>query len=160
MKKVKLCGKVSGFYALVDDCDFEFINSFRWNLIPKGYAIRTDRSSGIKLTIYMHRVIAERMDIDCSNQIDHIDGDKLDNRRCNLRSATNQQNQANVSVPINNSTGYKGVTERIKNGRHYFVARIGVGYRRFHLGCFSTAEDASEAYKSAASKYFGEFAQS
>jgi hypothetical protein len=162
MRKIKLSSLANhGLYALVDDEDFDEVSKYTWNPNPKGYAIRTTRDGGQKKTIYLHRMIADLMGIGSAQQIDHIDGDKLDNRRCNLRQATNQSNQANVGIQANNSTGFKGVTMRTKgNGRPRYIARIGVGYKRIQLGSFNTPEDAHAAYLEAAVRFFGEFAKS
>jgi len=160
VKKIKLTSRINhGLYALVDDQDYEAVCSYTWNPTPKGYAIRTDRTDGKKKTVYLHRMIADLMGIGSAEQIDHIDGDKLDNRRCNLRAATNQTNQANVEIQENNSTGFKGVTCRTKGkGRPRYIARIGVGYKRIQIGSYDTAEEAYQAYCKAAEKFFGEFA--
>lgn len=158
MKKIELSGTLGrGIFVLVDDCDFDFIRQWSWNICPKGYAIRTDRTNG-KTTVYMHKSIAEIAGISIKGlQVDHIDGDKLDNRRSNLRPATNQQNQANVGPQSNNTSGYKGVHFHKSSGK--YVARIGVSYKRIQLGSYATAEEASKAYQDASLKYFGEFAK-
>lgn len=160
MRKIELSGTMGrGIFVLVDELDFNYLSQWNWNITPKGYPIRTDRTDK-KKTIYLHREVAERAGIAVAGlQVDHVDGDKLDCRRCNLRPATNQQNQANVKLQKNSTTGFKGVTKRTKNGRTYFIARIGVSYKRMHLGCFSTAEEAHAAYMNAAKQHFGEFAE-
>ncbi len=159
MREIPLHGKAAGARsAVVDDEDFEFVNQWKWNYHRKGYAIRTDRSSK-KRTVYMHKEIAVRAGI-CRRELqaDHKNGNKLDNTRSNLREATNQMNQANVSRQKNNSTGFKGVS--FKKSLQKWVARIGVNRTRIHLGYFSTPEEASEAYTKAAILHFGEFARS
>jgi hypothetical protein len=159
MKKIELSGELGrGIFVLVDDCDFEVLSRLTWNICPKGYAIRTDRTNG-KRTVYMHKDVASLAGMNTEGfQVDHVDGDKLDNRRANLRLATNQQNQANVSRQSNNTTGFKGV--HFHKGHGKYMARIGVSYKRIHLGYFDTAEQANKAYQQAAIKYFGEFARS
>lgn len=84
-------------------------------------------------------------------QIDHINRDGLDNRRSNLRVATHSQNQANSKLRVNNRSGHKGVFW--SRTRNYWCAQ----FRGRHLGCFSTAEAASEAHDSAARSRYGEF---
>jgi hypothetical protein len=91
------------------------------------------------------------------DQIDHVNGIKDDNRWCNLREATSRQNLANTKRYKNNSSGRKGVY-RDKHGK--YIASIVVNYKRIYLGYFQDLEDAHEAYKDAAIKYFGEFANS
>lgn len=85
------------------------------------------------------------------HHIDHINGDRGDNRLCNLREATRAQNLANMRNR-HNSCGYRGVG-RAGSGR--WVARI----RDVYLGIFDTPEDASAAYQAAAEKHYGEFAR-
>lgn len=96
------------------------------------------------------------------DQLDHINGDKADNRIANLRLATTKQNHGNRPKNRNNTTGYKGVHLHDKNGRlaKPFVATIYVNGRGIHLGMFATAEAAHAAYVAAAQKHFGEFAHS
>lgn len=89
-------------------------------------------------------------------QIDHINRNPFDNRLANLRLATNTQNNRNKPKPRNNTSGFKGVSFEPRRG--VWVARITVGGRRIHIGAFSTPENASVAYKRAAEKYHGEFA--
>lgn len=96
-----------------------------------------------------------------SDQLDHINRDRDDNRIANLREATNQQNSVNRLVLKNNRLGVKGVgisTIRKRKAQR-FRARIRVNDRLIHLGYFSTPEAASAAYQAAAVRYFGEFAR-
>ena len=92
-----------------------------------------------------------------SRDIDHIDGNKQNNRWVNLREATRSQNGANRGMTKKNSSGYKGVAwdEKLQKWR----AAIGVNYRRIHLGLFESADQASTAYLAAARQHFGEFAR-
>jgi hypothetical protein len=152
--------KAEGRRELVSKEDFEWANQWHWSIGPKGYVIRTDRSNG-KRTLYLHKEIGKRMGFPAVMQADHRNTNKLDARRSNLRAATNQLNQANVGRQKNNTTGFKGVTYRRKQGRWpaRYIARIGVSGTRVHLGCFETAEEAHAAYCAAAAKYFGDFAR-
>lgn len=97
-----------------------------------------------------------------SGQVDHRNLDRLDNRIENLRVATPQQNVANRRANRSNRLGVKGVgmaTMRVRKAQRY-RARIRVDNKLIHLGYFSTPELANAAYKSAAEKFFGEFARS
>lgn len=87
--------------------------------------------------------------------IDHINLNRHDNRFCNLREATRSQNLANRKALAANTTGFKGVS---KCGRKY-TACISVNGRNRGLGVFETAEEAHEAYRSAAIKTYGDFAR-
>lgn len=95
-----------------------------------------------------------------SEHLDHVNGVKTDNRLSNLRPATHRQNKQNIGRQRNNSSGFKGVylhtLSKPENPR--WVARIKAGKKYRHLGCFSTAEEAAEAYRRAAEKLHGEFA--
>ena len=90
-----------------------------------------------------------------SDHIDHINGDRADNRIVNLRLGSPMNNSRNAKMKKNNTSGFKGV--RYDSGR--YMARIGVNYERIYLGRFDTPEEAHAAYVSAAQKYFGEFAR-
>lgn len=88
--------------------------------------------------------------------IDHINGDRKDNRIANLRPADQSQNSSNAKKYSNNTTGYKGVTER-RPGE--FRARIQKDGKSVSLGTFSTPEQAHAAYVDAANDLHGEFAR-
>lgn len=88
--------------------------------------------------------------------LDHINRITHDNRIVNLRECTPSQNQANRSNNKNSSTGYRGVTFHKRLGK--FQAAIRINRKPIHLGTFDTAEDASQAYASAAIAHFGSFA--
>jgi hypothetical protein len=89
--------------------------------------------------------------------IDHEDGDGLNNQLSNLRLATESQNLANSKKRSDNSTGWKGVSFNKGFGR--YIAQIGANGKKYYLGHFATAEDAHAAYVEAAKKYHGEFAR-
>tara|TARA_R110002153_G_scaffold41862_1_gene119330 strand:- start:24 stop:509 length:486 start_codon:yes stop_codon:yes gene_type:complete len=87
--------------------------------------------------------------------IDHINGIKDDNRLCNLREATQQQNTYNQCISVNNTSGFKGVNSR--NGRYH--ARIQFNGKRKILGTFTTKEEAHLAYCEASIKHHKEFSR-
>ena len=90
-----------------------------------------------------------------SEQIDHIDCDKLNNRIANLRLANNQENQRNSGLQKNNTTGIKGVRWCMNRGK--FRAEITVDYRTINLGSFDTLSAAAAAREAAEIEHFGEF---
>lgn len=140
-----------GKFAKVDYDDVDRLATMGDWHFSNGYALHNvpGRTSQVR----MHRVI---MDAPDDKQIDHINGDKLDNRRENLRLATNAENQRNTKRRSDNTSGYKGVWQ-ITNGR--WRARLAVDGRDIHLGYFDTAEEAAAVRDVAALKYHGEFAR-
>lgn len=91
-------------------------------------------------------------------EVDHVNGNGLDNRKANLRIATSQQNKANRQVRHDSVTGLKGVTWN--RAAQQWMARITVNRKCLYLGCFKNPMDAHRAYLVAAEKHFGEFARS
>lgn len=91
-----------------------------------------------------------------SDEIDHVNGIKTDNRICNLRAATREENCRNVTVNKRNRLGIKGVSER-NDCKNRFRAKIMINGKVVVLGQYKTAEEAKAAYNEAARKYFGEF---
>lgn len=89
-------------------------------------------------------------------QVDHINGDRSDNRISNLRLATNSENLCNRRKPRNNTSGYKGVSWIKRYGA--WQATIRVKGKNKNLGLFATREGAADAYRQAALRYHGEFA--
>lgn len=143
----------NGRLAIVDDEDYERLMLRGW-FYSGGYAARKIRK-GLKITEEkMHRVIVGAPD---GLEVDHINGNKLDNRRCNLRVCTHEQNMANRRKHHNNTSGYTGVVW-IKDQRCW-RAEIKVGGQKKYLGRFENAEDAARAYDEAALRFKGEFAK-
>jgi hypothetical protein len=93
------------------------------------------------------------------NQIDHVNGDKSDNRIENLRQATPTQNSCNVGKRARNKSGFKGVSYEPKSKKNPFIAQIQVGGKKVYLGCFQTAEVAHGAYVKASAELHGTFAR-
>lgn len=150
MKKIPL---TQDKFALVDDEDYEYLNQWKWCATKNRntfYAVRTIRQNGKKITIRMHRVLTKQMSF--QNQTDHINRNGLDNRRKNLRDATNKENAENQQLRKDNSSGYKGVVWR--KDRLKWHARIQHNNKFIHLGLFNKIEDAVKARKKAENKYF------
>jgi hypothetical protein len=103
----------------------------------------------------MHREVLGLADDD-PRDVDHEDGDKLNNQEYNLRPATRSQNMANVGKRSGGSSKYKGVSWR--ESRQRWRARIKVGYQEIPCGHFAEERDAALAYDEAAEHHFGEFA--
>lgn len=150
-----------GKFAQVDDEDFNMLSVWKWHF-TNGYASSTasaaeQRSVGSNkaIRISMHRVLAG-LSYDDVRVVDHIDGNRLNNQRANLRVCSNSQNLQNRGAQANNSSGFKGVTWN-KHQRKWH-ARIRVGPKNKHLGSFTSASEAGEAYRAAALLFHGEFA--
>lgn len=88
-------------------------------------------------------------------EIDHIDGDSLNNKWDNIRLANRGQNQCNRGPTYNGTSGYKGVTLNKECGK--YAAQINVSGKHYYLGLFCTAKEAHQAYCEAARKLHGEF---
>lgn len=149
MKRIAL---TRGKYALVDDCDFDELSKFKWQF-NSGYASRKIWRNGKSANVYMHRIL---LNFPSGIEIDHINGDKLDNRRGNLRLATRLQNIGNNGIRRDNTSGVRGVSwmSSLNKWRAY-IAKNG---KQIHLGIFERKEEAKRAYNLAALQYFGEFA--
>ena len=92
-----------------------------------------------------------------SRCIDHINGNRSDNRLINLRLATHAENSHNMKTHKDNTSGYKGVYFQKRRGK--WAARIQINGKRKELGRFNTPEEASDAYKTASIKYHGNFSR-
>jgi hypothetical protein len=109
------------------------------------------------MLLLMHRIILERHEIDLNGlEIDHIDGNGLNNLKSNLRLATRSENSRN-SKKKPSSSPYKGVI--FVPSRDRWLAQINVNNKHIHCGYHLTQDDAARAYNRAAVKYFGEFAR-
>lgn len=156
MKQIPL---TQGKFALVDDEDYERINQWKWHIGGKGYAIRTENfykpcGRRTSRTIMMHRYI---LCVETVFHVDHINHDRLDNRRFNLRKCTRSQNLMNTQVRKNKSLSrYKGVARYARDKR--WLAYINKDGIRHRLGRFEKEEDAAMAYNKKAIELFGAFA--
>lgn len=143
-----------GKVAVVDAKDFKCLSQFKWYYSMDGYAIRNVQlANGKRVMSRMHKEILKPED---GLFTDHINGDGLDNRRCNLRECTHGQNQMNQKLPKNNTSGYKGVSwnKRCKK----WQVRIYVEGKETHLGYFKDIVEAAKVYDKAALRHYGEFA--
>lgn len=146
-----------GAVVLVDDADYEWLMQWKWQY-GKGYAVRYERNKktkGRSIAYLMHRVI---MDAPKGKQVDHINRNRADNRRANLRLCTHRENTCNSRPSMVNKFGYKGVSIDKRTKRKKYKATITVNRHNISLKMHSTIEEAARAYDVAAKKYHGEFA--
>lgn len=150
MKKIKL---TRGKYALVDDDDYKLLINRKWYCNDNGYAAREQRKNGNRYQQYMHREIigAEK-----GQEVDHINRNRLDNRKENLRFCTRPENVMNSKKRIDNNSGYRGVFWRTRERK--WVSRITINKKRIYTGSFDNKIEAAIAYNNSALKHFGQFA--
>lgn len=135
----------NGISIKIDEADLELATKHGWTVDASGYAKKYFEKcvNGVRIkrwVTYLHREIMGNPD----TMVDHINQDKLDNRRSNLRLATKSLNALN-SAKTKSKAGYRGVMARQGKGKPY-SARITVRGKQIHLGCFDTALEAHEAY--------------
>ena len=153
MKTIQL---TQGQVALVDDEDFDMLNQFKWCAQKDGnnfYAIRGIRVGRRTQTIHMHRLI---MGSPIGLEIDHKDGNGLNNQRNNLRVCTRSQNQMNKRKKEGASSIYKGVSFHKREDK--WRAVIMINGRAINLGDFASEIEAAKAYDAKAIALFCEFA--
>lgn len=144
-----------GERILVDDEDYAAVSHMTWGINNRGYVRYQKKTNRVTKSVSMHRFLLG-LAADDPRIVDHANGIKTDNRRCNLRICSKNQNGYNQGPQRNNTTGFKGVTRIKTNGR--FVAVITSAKRKIHLGSFKTAHEAHQAYCKAARELHGEFA--
>lgn len=141
-----------GYEAVIDAADVPLIAGVCWTAAEDGntvYAYRRSKADGL---VRMHRLLTGA---DRSLDVDHRDGDGLNNRRANLRTATRSQNISNMRITARNTSGYKGVYWHVKSEK--WCANIRVSGKLHYLGTHPTIEAAAEAYAKASAELHGEF---
>lgn len=162
----RLIPLTQGQNAIVDIDNFAFLSQWNWHAIAdpsikNSYAARVETvgrcshcGSGIQRTLQMHRVI-----LNCpeGKLVDHVNGNSLDNRKENLRIATEAQNARNHKAWTRNPSGFKGVHRN--RGMKPWRARIVVNGKNIAIGFFESPEEAAKAYDKEAKKHHGQFAR-
>ena len=140
-----------GLVATIDASDLHLVEGRNWCATRMGNIVygvtKINRAS-----VLLHAAIMGKRP---GFQVDHIDGDGLNNRRSNLRFASKAQNQWNRAIPSNNKSGIKGASWCSTNKK--WRAAITVSGKYIGLGYFQSPEEAGEAYKVAALKHHGEY---
>lgn len=147
----------NGGFALVDEEDHARIAShswYAWHHHGTSYAARMTAREGRRICILMHR---EVMDAQPGSQVDHSDGNGLNNQRSNLRFCTPSENRYNQGRQRNNSSGLKGVSWNKKLQK--WEVYINKDRKRTRLGFFADKNDAMRAYDKAAAEMHGDFAR-
>lgn len=130
--------KIRGTIVLVDDDDLELVSKYKWWIVPQGYAVtKIKRNDGSRRTIGMHRII---LGDPPTPAIDHINRNKLDNRKSNLRACSDSQNCRNKPTIKGKSSKHRGVSFR--RGRWQVVVRVN-GVLKW-LGYHKSEEDAAK----------------
>ena len=154
MKTIEL---TQGKFTIVDDDDYLWLGSFKWSVSADGYAIRNKKlgyGKNNRTIEYMHKTV---MHCDGSiKQVDHINLDRLDNRKSNLRLCSMEQNRKNRKKTKNNTSGFKGVFWDKVSSKWY--AQVTANRKVFSLGRSETKEEAARKYNQKATELHGEFA--
>lgn len=139
-----------GRVAVVDDEDFLWLSQWKWCLSNRCAARKRRKGEDGPTYVKMHRAI---LGAGPGQEVDHADGDPLNNRRANLRLCTRAENNQNRG-PCGGRR-YKGACR----SRGKWLSCIRRGGRTYHLGRFATEAEAARAYDEAAKKLFGDFAR-
>jgi hypothetical protein len=157
--KIKTIKLTKNKLALVDDEDFKYLSRWKWCVTNIGYAVRscpTYQRRNAKTTqhILMHREILKA---GSGQLVDHINMNKLDNRRQNLRLCTQSENlrHRHKSKARIYTSQYKGVSFDKSRGK--YEAYITINLKKLHLGRFNSEQEAAHAYNKASSKHYKEF---
>lgn len=136
-------GKITA-KSIIDLDDVDRVKGFKWGLHAKGYVCNRD------IGMLHHFIMGYT-----GNQYDHIDLNKLNNSKQNLRICSTFENARNKDISKRNKSGVKGVYWSKKALK--WISQITVNYKVIYLGCFNSLQDASEAYRLASEKYHKEF---
>jgi hypothetical protein len=131
--------------AICDKDDFDLVKNYRWSLFPGNYVWNN------KNKCFLHNILMS------SKQIDHVDGNGLNNKRSNLRYANQSQNNMNKRISKNNSSGFKGV--HFDNYSKKWIVQIRKNKKLVFKKGVKSKEEAAILYDQKAKELFGEFAR-
>ena len=149
----------NGHKAIVDLEDLPRLSQSRWFTDKNRntyYAYRNVWTNGVCKKIYMHREVIG--DIPDGKEVDHINGNGLDNRKCNLRFCSHKENCQASRKRAKAASKYKGLSWD-RHGNNWRARIMNLTGQRLELGRFESELDAANAYDKAALELFGEFAQ-
>lgn len=152
---------VSGREVLVDDaCAYHFTDGSRWYCSRKGNTWYAYRKLKIDSYSYkrewLHRLVAKCPE---GSEVDHANGNGLDNRSKNLRVCSHSENMKNRCMHKNNKSGFKGVYYDKRRNKSPWRAQITCNGKQKIIGSFSSPEEAHEAYLREADRLHGDFAK-
>ena len=141
-----------GYVTVIDDEDWVLVGGCKWSaqVVPHRNTVYANATVNGKATT-LHALLAPDW-----AEVDHVDGDGLNNRRSNLRDGAGFRNKANRGVQSNSTSGFKGVSRR-RGGK--WGAFIKVNRKQIYLGVYDTPEEAADVYDQAAISHFGEYAK-
>jgi len=155
-RKSRAIQLTQGKFAIVDSGDCDWLSKFNWHAHERGRTWYARRAASSR-TVFMHRAVLEHHGFDLSSgEVDHINGDGLDNRKSNLQIVSHAENIRKSRVQKNNKSGFRGVSWH--KGDRRWQAFVEVDNIRKYLGSFKNKIDAALAYDQAAKIYFGKFA--
>lgn len=159
--EIRLASKNETVKVLLDKEDYDKYKDWAWHIDGKGYVrhrkyLGGGRKNAKYTNIFLHRLVN---DTPGDKYTDHIDGNKLDNRKSNLRTVTNKQNTHNQKVRSTNTSGYTGVYIDDKYKKTRYRSMIGVDGKLKHIGTFMDIKSAAKAYNEAAKTLRGKYAR-
>jgi hypothetical protein len=138
----------NGGTALIDAEDYDLVRERKWYNAPTSPYVRSQLQ---RKTIYLHRVI---LDAPAGVEVDHKNGNPLDNRKCNLRLVTRSQNEQAKKARTNTITGSRNVYYCADKKNKPFRVLIMLNQKNIHLGYFDTVEEAALVAEQGRQKYF------
>lgn len=141
-------------HCIFDKEDYELIKPYYWSITEDEYANAYNPKT--KEKYYMHRfILGLKKSNHINDYVDHINGNKLDNRKCNLRICTPSQNMINQKIRPNNTSGVNGVCYSKKDKR--WIAAININKKRTVIGYYKNLEEAKIARELAEKEYYRDF---
>jgi len=145
--------------VLIDDEDIGFVENTIWYVCSNGYVSCRVYKGVVDGKIKRKRFLLHRLIVKAKQGeiVDHVSGNKLDNRKLNLRFVTASQSRANIATTVINKSGFKGVI--YYPSKKLYKAQVVKDCRQHYLGYYKNPIDAAKAYNKKALELFGEFAR-